>query len=248
MGHSKSADHPAQEVSIDMACVDRAVSQAPLFNFKGGPDDDPDVGDTYRLYPHTTSQLTLPSLAAGVDEKLSALAQVATEQANATHPSIANQNERVLLDAPPSAVGVKTPGACFQVSHEVMSPTSDVGVTTPGVCSQIPQDVGRLVDPAPMGTVQSAQDTSTLRDNSGEGTNDSRTFVMRTSCYQQLSASEFLLFEKQTQGKKPPTKDDQPSEIWWPTANPNMIVVNLMWILQNLADIVPKPNDFGYVN
>ena len=128
-----------------------------------------------------------------------------------------------------------------------MSPTSAVGVTTPGVYSQIPQDVGRLVDPAPirvamisMGTVQSTQDTFTLRDNIGDGTNDSRTFIMRPACYQQLSASEFMLFEKQTQGKKPPTKDDQPSEIWWPTANPNMSVVNLMWILQNLADIIPK--------
>ena len=45
VGHSKTADHPAQEPSIDMACVDRPVFQAPLFNFKGGPDGDPDAGD-----------------------------------------------------------------------------------------------------------------------------------------------------------------------------------------------------------
>ena len=64
-----------------------------------------------------------------------------------------------------------------------------------------------------MGTVHSAQDTFTLRDNSSEGTNDSRTFAMQTSCYQQLSAIEFILFEKQTREKKTTTKDDQPTEI-----------------------------------
>ena len=185
MDHSRNAAHLAQEVSIDMACVDRAVSHVPLFNFKGGADDDPDAGDNYRLSPHTTSRLSLPLLAAGVDDKLTALAQVATEQANITHPSIANQNERVAPDAPPSPVGVKAPGAYFQVSQEVTSPMSDVGVTTPGVCFQMPQDAGKLVGPAPirvatlsMGTVQSAQNAFTIRDNSGEGLNDSHTFIM----------------------------------------------------------------------
>ena len=41
---SQSDDHPTQEVSLDMACADRAVSQAPLFNSEGGPDSAPDEG------------------------------------------------------------------------------------------------------------------------------------------------------------------------------------------------------------
>ena len=176
VSHSKFADHPTQEVSIDMACVERAVSQAPLSNFKGGPDGDPDEGNTYQLCSSATHNLTLSLLAAGKDHKLLALAQMAAEHENATNLSIANQDERVVPDASPSP-WVNTPGAKL-VSQEVTRPTSPVGVTTPGVCTDV-RDVGRLVDPAPyMGTVQSAQETFTLRDDTGGKANGSSIFII----------------------------------------------------------------------
>ena len=202
------------------------------------------------------TRLSLQLLAKGGAEKLSVLAQVAGEHVNAARHSIINQDERVAPDAAPSAVGVTTPGACFQVSQEVMSPTSTAGVTTPGVCSQMPQDVGRLVGPAPirvatlpMGTVHSAQDTMsfTLHDAIGNGTNTKRTFVLDPSQWktswqkdgQTLSAGTSILFTKQTQGTNKILDSSQPANIWWPTTNPDMVLVNLMWILQNLADVMP---------
>ena len=100
-----------------------------------------------------------------------------------------------------------------------------------------------------MGTVQSAQDTFTLRDDTSDKANGSSQFTIhefskndsQTGCDPQLSATGFILFETQTRLKKLPPKDSQPPEIWWPAANPNMALVNLMWILQNLTDFIsPK--------
>ena len=249
VSHSKFADHPTQEVSIDMACVERAVSQAPLSNFKGGPDGDPDEGSTNQQCSSATHSLTLSLLAAGKDHKLLALAQIAAEHKKATNLSIANQDERVVPDASPSP-WVNTPGTKL-VSQEVTRPTSPVGVTTPGVCTDV-RDVGRLVDPAPyMGTVQSAQETFTLRDDTGGKANGSSIFIIHefqestsqavtlpTNCDPQLSATGFLLFETQSRLKKIPPKGIKSNDIWWPTNNPNMALVNLMWILQNLADVI----------
>jgi hypothetical protein len=105
-----------------------------------------------------------------------------------------------------------------------------------------------------MGTVQSAQETFTLRDDKGDKANGSSIFIIHefsesasqavtlpTTYDPQLSATGFLLFETQTRLKKFPPMESKSYDIWWPTKNPNMALVNLMWILQNLADVItPK--------
>ena len=79
-----------------------------------------------------------------------------------------------------------------------------------------------------------------LRDNSGDSENDSRKFTLQTWCSPQLSATSVILFEKPSRLKKLPADTSQKAAIWWPTANPNMVLINLLWILQNLADYIPE--------